>query len=185
MGKIIQLFCAVECNSADMADALKLAGILAERLEADNPPLKVQNVQFQNMVGNTEALDQAKAKNAEAKAKAAPPPEEKPKKRKRRTKAEIAAEKEEEKIEEKESPTTSGDEEESSGDEEESSGDDTPNATVDEVRKLISQFATQKGDVAAAGALLQEMGYKSAGKIPEDALGAVAARFREAIADDE
>jgi len=53
------------------------------------------------------------------------------------------------------------------------------------VRKLISQFATQKGDVAAAGALLQEMGYKSAGKIPEDALGAVAARFREAIADDE
>ena len=178
MGKIIQLFCAVECNSADMADALKLAGILAERLEADNPPLKVQNVQFQNMAGNTEALDQAKAKNAEAKAKAAPPPEEKPKKRKRRTKAEIAAEKEEEKIEEKESPTTSGDEEESSG-------DDTPNATVDEVRKLISQFATQKGDVAAAGALLQEMGYKSAGKIPEDALGAVAARFREAIADDE
>ena len=178
MGKIIQLFCTVECNSADMADALKLAGILAERLEADNPPLKVQNVQFQNMVGNTEALDQAKAKNAEAKAKAAPPPEEKPKKRKRRTKAEIAAEKEEEKIEEKESPTTSGDEEESSG-------DDTPDATVDEVRKLISQFATQKGDVAAAGALLQEMGYKSAGKIPEDALGAVAARFREAIADDE
>ena len=178
MGKIIQLFCTVECNSADMADALKLAGILAERLEADNPPLKVQNVQFQNMAGNTEALDQAKAKNAEAKAKAAPPPEEKPKKRKRRTKAEIAAEKEEEKIEEKESPTTSGDEEESSG-------DDTPNATVDEVRKLISQFATQKGDVAAAGALLQEMGYKSAGKIPEDALGAVAARFREAIADDE
>jgi len=178
MGKIIQLFCAVECNSADMADALKLAGILAERLEADNPPLKVQNVQFQNMAGNTEALDQAKAKNAEAKAKAAPPPEEKPKKRKRRTKAEIAAEKEEEKIEEKESPTTSGDEEESSG-------DDTPDATVDEVRKLISQFATQKGDVAAAGALLQEMGYKSAGKIPEDALGAVAARFREAIADDE
>ena len=178
MGKIIQLFCAVECNSADMADALKLAGILAERLEADNPPLKVQNVQFQNMAGNTEALDQAKAKNAEAKAKAAPPPEEKPKKRKRRTKAEIAAEKEGEKIEEKESPTTSGDEEESSG-------DDTPDATVDEVRKLISQFATQKGDVAAAGALLQEMGYKSAGKIPEDALGAVAARFREAIADDE
>ena len=178
MGKIIQLFCAVECNSADMADALKLAGILAERLEADNPPLKVQNVQFQNMAGNTEALDQAKAKNAEAKAKAAPPPEEKPKKRKRRTKAEIAAEKEEEKIEEKESPTTSGDEEESSG-------DDTPDATLDEVRKLISQFATQKGDVAAAGALLQEMGYKSAGKIPEDALGAVAARFREAIADDE
>jgi len=178
MGKIIQLFCTVECNSADMADALKLAGILAERLEADNPPLKVQNVQFQNMAGNTEALDQAKAKNAEAKAKAAPPPEEKPKKRKRRTKAEIAAEKEEEKIEEKESPTTSGDEEESSG-------DDTPDATVDEVRKLISQFATQKGDVAAAGALLQEMGYKSAGKIPEDALGAVAARFREAIADDE
>lgn len=76
---------------------------------------------------------------------------------------------------EPEDPTTSGDEETASGD------DTLPAATVDEVRQLISEYAGIKGDVTAAAKILQSFGYKSAGKVPEDALPKVAQAFREAI----
>jgi hypothetical protein len=76
---------------------------------------------------------------------------------------------------EPENPTTSGDEETASGD------DTLPAATVDEVRQLISEYAGIKGDVTEAAKILQSFGYKSAGKVPEDALPKVAQAFREAI----
>lgn len=96
------------------------------------------------------------------------------KKAKAETKKAKAEVKKAEKPEPKEDPTPSGDEETASG-------DDIPPATVDDVRRLISEYAGIKGDVTAAAKILQSFGYKSAGKVPEDALPKVAQAFREAI----
>jgi len=172
MGHSISITCSIKIESGTTADALKRAAIVAERMEKDNPPLKVESV----WIGDTPLLGQTPAQAPES-VEVAEVAEEKPapakaKKTHKAKKPEVVEE-----APETEDPTPSGDEVKSSG---ESTGE-IEGATLEDLRGLINTLVSLEGNVAPASKILNGFGHKSAGKVPENDIGKVAFAFQEAI----